>query len=263
MKKLILSIIVLLVFAQLAVQAQDTIRIMTFNIDQGADTTLMAIGEVIRSYNPDFVAIQEVDMYPKREYIPHQHDKNFIAELGYYTDMQGVFGKAMNHPGGWEYGDAILTKHSFSQSCTYSLPCPGGSEPRQMLLLHTSVHGTPVCFACTHLSHENRSTRATQLRKIKQILGQQKERIQFICGDFNSDPAENLIPSILKQWTDALPAGKGTFTSMPRNALQAYKYDYILYNSKRTNNIEIVHSTIQCDEHLTDHCIGVAEIIIH
>lgn len=263
MKKCILSIVVLLVCMQLGMQAQDTIRIMTFNIDQGSDTTLQAIGEVIRSYNPDFVALQEVDICPKRNYVPHQRGKNFITELGYYTNMQGIFGKAMDHPGGWEYGDAILTKHSFTQSCTYSLPSSDGIEPRQMILIHTSVHGTPICFACTHLSYENTPMRAAQLRKIKQILSKQKEKIQFICGDFNSDPSENLIPSILKQWTDVLPEGKGTFTSMPHNALQAYKYDYILYNSRRTNNIEIFHSSIHCDEHLTDHCIGIAEIIIH
>lgn len=242
--------------------AQDTIRIITFNIDQGADTTLQAIGELIRSYHPDLVALQEVDMYPHREYVLHQQDKNFIAELSYYTYMQGVFGKAYDHPGGWDYGNAILTKHPFSKSESYILPSQKGMEPRELLLIHTSIKGHPICFACTHLSFENKKIRTKQLQKIKQILRKQKESIQFICGDFNSDVSENIVFPIMKQWEDALPENQKTFSSQPENSYQSYKYDYILYNFKRAKKIKVTNNTIICDEHYTDHCIGIVDIII-
>jgi endonuclease/exonuclease/phosphatase family metal-dependent hydrolase len=262
MRKIIALFIICLSCVSITVKAQDTIRIMTFNIDQGLDTSLQVIGEIIKSYHPDFVALQEVDMFPHRSYAPHQHDKNFIAELCYYADMQGVFGKAWDHPGGWDFGDAILSKHSFTKSENFSLPHIVNTEPRQLLLIHSSVNGLPICFACTHLSYENKTLRAMQIRKIKQIMKKQKEKIQFVCGDFNSDISENLVSSILNQWKDALPEGEGTFSSNREWHYMEHKYDYILYNYKKKKNIEVIYSTIDCDDQITDHCIGVTDIII-
>ena len=262
MKKVIVLITIVLSCVSFTTQAQDTIRIMTFNIDQGVEASLQRIGEIIQSYNPDFVAVQEVDIYPHRSYAVHQHDKNFIAELSYYADMQGVFGKAWDHPQGWDFGDAILSKHSFTKSETFALPHIVNTEPRQMVLIHTSVKGHPICFASTHLSHESKTLRAMQIRKIKQIMKKQKETIQFVCGDFNSDLLEGLVLSILKYWKDALPKEEGTFSSNPEWQFKAHKYDYILYNAQKKKNIEVLNATIKCDVEVTDHCIGIVDIII-
>ena len=213
-------------------RAQDTIRIMTININQGVDASLPQISEKIRSYQPDLVAIQEVDMYPKRSYAPNQHNKNFIAELSYFADMQGVFGKAWDHPGGWEYGDAILSKYSFCKSENYILKNLKGTEPRQLLIIHVRIKGHDVCFASTHLCHENAVNRVMQMRQIKNIMKKQKEKIQFVCGDLNSDLSEDLVFTILRDWKDVLPPEEGTCSSDKAWHYKAHKYDYILYNFK-------------------------------
>ncbi len=263
MKKVVLQIVfIVLGIIYHTCEAQDTLRIITYNIDQGSDTTLQAIGELIRTYNPDFVALQEVDMYPSRDYVPQQHHKNFMAELSYYSNMQGVFGKAFDHPGGWDYGNAILTKHSFTKSESFKLPSSRGMETRGLLLIHTSIKGHPVCFACTHLSYESKNIRTLQLQKIKQLMRKQKENIQFVCGDFNSDISEDIVFPIMKQWKDALPENQNTFSSQPNNSYRLYKYDYILYNCKKAKKIKVLSNTIKCDEHYTDHCIGIVDIII-
>jgi len=147
MKKSKYILVVLLGILSAAVWGQDTIRIMTIIINQGADTTLQRIGEFIKSYNPDFVAVQEVDMYPHRSYAPHQFDRNFMAELGYYADMQGVFGKAIEHPsGGWNYGDAIFTKHPYTKSESVTLKHLALTEKRQLLMIR-SKESAPLLTA--------------------------------------------------------------------------------------------------------------------
>lgn len=259
MKRTSLIAFVLFLSASLA-WGQDTIRIMTFNLHQGSDTTIQRLGEVIREYHPDFVALQEVDMYPERGEAPLAVGKNFVAELGYYADMQSVFGKAWDHPGGWEYGDGILTKHSFSKSECIILSHKSGTEPRQMLLIHTKVNGRPVCFASTHLSHENEAARSMQLKHIKRIMRKQKESIKFVCGDLNSDNKENIVHPILKLWKDALPDEEGTFsTSQGEWHYRAFKYDYILYQGR----VEVVQTFFRCNNTLSDHCICIADLIIH
>ena len=120
-RKSTVSVALMLVFSA-AISAQDTIRIMTLNIHQGSDTTLQAIGEYIKQYNPDLVALQELDQWPHRPEAPKQTGKNFIAELSYYSDMIGCFGKAWDHPKGWDYGDGILSKYPIERYETLILP---------------------------------------------------------------------------------------------------------------------------------------------
>lgn len=54
----------------------DTIRVMTFNLHAGHDASLEQIGELIKRYNPDFVALQEVDHKTMRRNCPHQNGRD-------------------------------------------------------------------------------------------------------------------------------------------------------------------------------------------
>lgn len=238
--------------------AQDTIRIMTLNINQGSDTSLQAIGEIIKFYKPDLVALQEVDLWPNRSYAQHQKNKNFIAELGYYTDMLGYFGKAYDHPGGWDYGDGILSKYPATKVESTILSHIGKVEPRQLIWAHINIKGHNICFASTHFSYENKNNRELQIKKVKSIMRKQKEKIQFVCGDFNSDYKEDLILKVMKQWADALPNGEATFSSY---SPAKYKYDYILYN--KNAKVKVVNSEIICNGSISDHCTCITDIIIY
>ena len=61
----------------------DTITVMTFNLHAGHDASLQQIGQFIRQYQPDFVALQEVDQNTHRANCPHQNNRDFITELAY------------------------------------------------------------------------------------------------------------------------------------------------------------------------------------
>ena len=90
----------------------DTIRVMTFNLHAGHDASLQQLGQFIKRYQPDFVALQEVDHNTRRSNCPHQNDRDFITELAYYSGMQGLFGPTIQFSGG-HYGIGLLTRHQF------------------------------------------------------------------------------------------------------------------------------------------------------
>ena len=88
------------------------IRIMTYNI-YGARATspanaadLDALAEVIRRQDPDFVTLNEVDVFTNRTGKDVHQARDLAAKLG----MEWHFSKAIDRDGG-EYGDAVLSKH--------------------------------------------------------------------------------------------------------------------------------------------------------
>lgn len=246
-----------LTFTLTPLAAQDTIRVMTININQGADNSLEEIGKYIKKYNPDLVALQEVDMRPNRHYVQHQKGKNFIAELSYYTDMVGVFGKAFSRPTNWDYGNAVLSKYSITKSEAIKLPNRHNYEPRVILLTTIDVNDKKVCFASVHLCVEDKATRAAQIKFIKRLMRKQKADYKFICGDFNSTPTEQLVSKNLKRWTDALDEDVKTF---PAQGEALIKIDYILYEKK--SHLEVINSEIKCEDTLSDHCSCLVDFIV-
>ncbi|MBQ8100618.1 MAG: endonuclease/exonuclease/phosphatase family protein [Paludibacteraceae bacterium] len=75
-KKLFIAMMVLL---PIGATAQDTIRIMTFNLYSVAMTSLEELGGYIKRHNPDIVALQEVNMKTNRADAPAQRDKNQVV----------------------------------------------------------------------------------------------------------------------------------------------------------------------------------------
>ena len=74
--------------------AQDTlrVRVMTYNLRFGELASLEELAHHIKSFKPDFVALQEVDSKTDRKRTPHQKGKDFISELAYHTGMFGLYG---------------------------------------------------------------------------------------------------------------------------------------------------------------------------
>lgn len=250
-------LLLLFLGVSISLSAQDTIRIMTLNTHQGTDTTLQAIGEFIRSYHPDLVALQELDQWPDRPEAPKQKGKNFIAELSYHSDMMGVFGKAWDHPGGWDYGNGILSKYPIERTETVILPHHKSDEPRVLLMAFVNVKGHNFCFASTHLCYKNHSNRVSQLKKVRQVMKKQKSVKRIVCGDMNENYTDGLVPSVMKKWKDALPEEGMTFNAY--DEIPTMKYDYILYDS---SNVKVINSFIVCDGGISDHCAGIVDIVL-
>ncbi|MBR1786012.1 MAG: endonuclease/exonuclease/phosphatase family protein [Paludibacteraceae bacterium] len=263
MKKTLSILFFLVLF--ICAYPEDTLRIMTFNIDYGQDTTLKALGEFIKQYDPDIVALQEVDVMTRRKNSPKTHNRNLITELAFYTQMLPVFGKAINHPTGGFYGDAILTKYDIKSVETYTLPRSDKKiEERQMVVATLNAKGHDIAFASTHLSFENPQNRKMQLKRLNSIMRQYKYRkkLRFICGDLNSDTSEKLVLPILKGFQDAFDPDDGTFSANTQSeTYKQFKYDYILFSSPK-NDTKVINYIIDCIRSYSDHCICIADIVI-
>lgn len=244
-----------LVFFTLTIGAQDRFRIMSLNMDQGQDNTLDSIACFILKYNPDVVGLQEMDMYPNRSYAEHEKGRNFIAEMSEYTSMYGIFGRAWRHTGGWDYGNAVLSKNTFVKTENIILP-HFGLETRGVIMSFFDFKDKRICFASTHLNYENKDIREAQIKYLKEVLERQEADIKIVCGDFNSNE-KGFVLSLMDGWQDALPKNENTFSSK-ENFYKKMKLDYILYKSVLP--IKVINADIICDPSITDHCACFAEL---
>ncbi|RYF99018.1 MAG: endonuclease/exonuclease/phosphatase, partial [Chitinophagaceae bacterium] len=157
--------------AKVASSEKDLLKVMSYNIHHcnppsaGSEINVDTIAAVIRKYNPDLVALQEVDVKTKRSGSVDQ-----ARLLGEKTGMQYYFFKAINHDGG-EYGVAILSKEPVTSFKQYTLPTIPSSkgEPRILSTINIKTReGKELLFACTHLdAQRSDSNRLLQIEEIR------------------------------------------------------------------------------------------------
>src|ERR1700730_14354602 len=109
MNRIFSSLLLLLLFWAGEDQAiPGTLRVLTYNIHHGEGTDgrfdLSRLAGVIKSVQPDVVALQEVDRGTARA-----AGVDELTELERLTDMHAEFGKAMDYAGGG-YGVAVLSR---------------------------------------------------------------------------------------------------------------------------------------------------------
>ncbi len=182
--------------------APRTLKIMTYNLRFGELASMERLAEEIKAQNPDFVALQEVDVNSRRNLAPHNNGKNFVNELAYLTGMFGYYGRTLNlgksdNPG--YYGIAILSRHPAEKMETLYLPNPKAVEPRALLKGRFLLDGhLPFVFASTHLDFSNKETAELQARYIIPLLT--ADGIPAIVGgDFNCTPDQGAVQAMLEQ----------------------------------------------------------------
>lgn len=254
MKKLFIFLIFFIVYT--TVYAQDTLRIMTYNIASGLNANMEQIGQYIKEQKVDIVLLQEVELRTNRPETPHQKYKNQMAELGFYSDMLPIFGKTNLYRTGGYYGLGILSQHHIQSLTNVPLPqVVDKKEPRSMLIATWEINGTTLTIVTTHLSL-NKQNREAQMKFIKKYLKKIKG-IKLICGDLNSYYTEGLVAHIFDKWQDALPYPALTFP----NTKPDMKLDWILYEKKAP--IEVLYSEVDSTCQLSDHLPCFADIIIN
>jgi endonuclease/exonuclease/phosphatase family metal-dependent hydrolase len=177
------------------------IVVMTYNIHHGEGgdhkLDLERLARVIRAAEPDFVALQELDMGVQRT-----SGINEPEELARLTKMHGIFGPAMDFQGG-KYGDAILSRFPITSSQTLALPYrPGGKhEPRVAVEVVTKIAGEEVVFISTHLDHTGEpSDRLEQANQINAAY-RGDDRATILAGDFNCEVSSPPMRELMRVWT--------------------------------------------------------------
>lgn len=173
----------LLLLVALPLQAQNTVKLMSYNIRnaKGMDDVCnyQRIANVILSEAPDVVAVQEVDSVTSRS-----HQVYVLGELAERTRMYASYAPAIAYKGG-KYGVGILSKQCPLRTECVSLP--GSEEARVML----AAEFDDYIMGCTHLS----LTEADRIASYELIraYAAQCTKPFFLAGDWNDTPHSSLL----------------------------------------------------------------------
>ena len=177
------------------------IRVLSYNIHHGAGVDgkldLERIARVIKSVNPDIVALQECDQKTQRTGGVDQP-----AELARLTEMHGVFGENIRFGGG-QYGNAVLSKFPIAKHENAHLPCFDDGEQRGMLIceIRPKELGTALLFCCTHLDHRPDSReRLASAKRINEWIQQRGQTPAILAGDLNATPSSSVLTEFSKAW---------------------------------------------------------------
>jgi endonuclease/exonuclease/phosphatase family metal-dependent hydrolase len=179
------------------------IRILTYNIHHGEGSDgvfdLPRLAGVIRSADPDLVALQEVDERTARSSGVSQ-----ASELGRLTGLRPVFGEAMPFQGGG-YGVAILSRWPILAVHNRPLPRPvPDREPRTAL----SVTVRPpagfghVTFTSTHFDFGRGNARDLQAQAINDMLVGDDQTLSILAGDLNSGEDSEVVRIVRQHWRE-------------------------------------------------------------
>jgi len=255
------TIILLMIFtchtawSQTNVDSSKIVRILSFNILHGATTKgdfdLDVIARVIKNTNPDFVALQEVDFKTNRA---HKYD--LVTELGWRTKLIPLFGRAMKYDDG-EYGEGVLSKHTFLSSRNVALPFTPGNEPRAALEITTTIASNDtIAFVGTHLDHlKDEKDRVAQVKKINEAFPLNKYPT-ILAGDLNAIPGSTPINILEEMWSASYDKKKPKPTFPSENPTK--KIDYVMFYPK--NRWRVLETEVIQDSIASDHCAYLVTI---
>jgi endonuclease/exonuclease/phosphatase family metal-dependent hydrolase len=188
--------------------ADDTLRILAYNIHhaEGMDEVvdLDRIAALILEYDPDLVAIQEVDSVTNRTGKVDQ-----AQELARMTEMEHRFGRFMEYQGG-AYGMAVLSKLPILETSNYILP--EGPEPRTALSVEIQLAGSGrrVRFIGIHF-YRTDEERLAQANRLEEYLADEPHLPTILAGDFNSTPGSEVMEHLGLSW-EVVEKGTDHFT---------------------------------------------------
>lgn len=220
-----------------------TLRILAYNIHHGAGNDevldLERIAALIRSLEPDLVALQEIDNGTERT-----ERVNQAAELGRMTGLGSVFGPFMDYQGG-QYGMALLSDLPFVNPTNHQLP--EGPEPRTSLVLHVQLPGGgELLFAGIHF-YRSDEERMAQARRLLHLLENETVPV-ILAGDFNSTPDSEVMALIGESFT--VPS-KGEDHLTFRSDRPDREIDFIVY--RPGERFRVIESRVIDEPVASDH----------
>ena len=194
MKKVFLflcfSLFAIIGYTQSYPQTENTIRVMSYNIQngRGMDNTInyQRIADVITNVAPHVVALQELDSATNRS-----KGVDVLSRLASLTAMYSVYGASIPYDGG-KYGVAVLSKEKPVSWKRISLP--GKEEARSLLL----VEFKDYLFCCTHLSL-NEDDRLASVAIINQAVKDYDKPV-ILAGDMNDTPGTPVLDAFKQNW---------------------------------------------------------------
>ncbi len=242
--------------AQSPVDSTRVLRILSYNILHGetikGDFDLDRIARVIKSANPDLVALQEVDFFTNRA-----RQMDLATELGQRTGLAPLFGSAMPYDGG-AYGEGVLSRLSFLKTQNHVLSAGPGKEPRAALEIFIVLQsGDSIRFIGTHLDHTpDEIDRINQAKEINGLFAGD-DIPSILAGDLNAEPASQTMAILFAEWEGSSPDLAPTFPSDKPEV----KIDYVLY--RPVVRWRLIETRVITDKVASDHCalLSVLELL--
>lgn len=223
----------------LSVQAQNTLKLMTYNIKNanGMDNvcSFQRIANVINNTSPDVVALQELDSMTSRS-----GQKYVLGEIADRTQMHAYFAPAITYDGG-KYGIGLLTKQIPIRVQTLSLP--GREEARALIMAEFEDY----IYCCTHLSLTEED-RMKSLEIIKDFAINTKKPF-FLAGDMNAEPESEFIKELQKSFQILSNPQQATFPA-PKPEVTI---DYIATLKQNANGFAAISTQVLNEPVASDH----------
>lgn len=229
------------------------LRILTYNIHHGEGVDgrldLERIAAVIRSAEPDLVALQEVDQNVERTGRVDQP-----AELARLTDMHVVFGKNIDLEGGG-YGNAVLSKRPATRVENLQLPAlvnPGGVDDREqrgaLIVEVPTDSGRPLVFIATHLDHRRPDAERLESARVINAAAADRfgDRPAILAGDLNATPTSDVLARFSEQWRNPTAELPTTPVESPRRQI-----DFVLV--RPAPRWQIVEARVLDERVASDH----------
>lgn len=223
----------------LSAQAQNTLRLMTYNIKNanGMDDvrSFQRIANVINNASPDVVAVQEVDSMTHRS-----GQKYVLGEIAERTQMHAYFAPAIDYDGG-KYGVGLLTKQAPIRLQT--MPLPGREEARTLILAEFEDY----IYCCTHLSLTEED-RMESLKVLKSFADESKKPF-FLAGDMNAEPESAFIKELQKEYQIISNPKQPTFPAPePKETI-----DYIASLKQNAAGFAVISARVLNEPVASDH----------
>jgi endonuclease/exonuclease/phosphatase family metal-dependent hydrolase len=223
--------------AQILPRAENSLRIMTYNIRNcmGMDqkTDYQRVADVINRVLPDVVAVQEVDSVTQRS-----EGVFVLRELAERTLMHCTYAPAIDFQGG-KYGVGILSKER--PISIRQIPL-SGEEKRTLLIAEFGRY--VVC--CTHLALEAKNRKHSISLIVDAVKDIQKPL--FLAGDMNSTYNSPEQAILLKKFTALNDSKKNTF---PANKPDVC-IDFI-YGCNSGNGYTVLERSVLSEPVASDH----------
>jgi endonuclease/exonuclease/phosphatase family metal-dependent hydrolase len=227
------------------------VRMLSYNVRHGegmdGKVDLARIAWVVRSLNPDLVALQEIDRVAGRTGRVDQ-----MKELGNLTGMHYAFGSFMDYDGG-EYGMGILSTIPIKEAVNFALP--PGYEPRSALAVRVAlgVASREILFVGVHL-FETAEERLAQANTLIELFKDEMAPV-ILAGDFNSEPGSGVI-KLLKRYWEVPDKGVDHLTWPSDNP--EVEIDYIMF--RPADRFEVVEQRVIDEPLASDHRPLVLEL---
>ena len=232
-----------------------SLRVMSMNIRQGgeyAGNKSEPYSELINKYDPDVVALQEVDYKTTRN-----GKRDWLNEVAMQTGMFPYFCKSITYQGG-AFGTAILSKYPFFKCEKTVFSHKDTREDRATGWIYVQLPcGATIRVGVVHLSLETSQLTKQHFASInKAFFVEDTTTPALMIGDYNASNGSDAINYVKNKWQDVIPDLGFTIPATgPTTQL-----DYVMGYPKGKWTCTKHEVLPRAD--MSDHCFIVADVQI-